>query len=227
MFENSLAGGLSLKALELRERPREKLQAYGVGSLSDMELVALLLGSGTKGKGVLSLAQAVLECIDGSGEKLSADELYAVPGVGVAKATAIVASLELARRRIRPRGTKVKGPVDVYNLVRHLSDRKQEAFIAVSLNGAHEVIATRVITVGLLDRTQVHPREVYADIIADRAAAVIVAHNHPSGELTPSKEDIAVTKRLGEAGKILGVNLLDHIVFGELGFVSLVELGLY
>lgn len=132
----------------------------------------------------------------------------------------------VARRRIRPRGIKITNAADVFPLVRHLGDRKQELFIAVSLNGAHEVIATRVVTIGLLDRTQVHPREVFADAITDRAASIVVAHNHPSGDLKPSEQDIVVTKRLVEAGKLLGISLLDHLVFCESGFVSFAELGL-
>ncbi len=213
------------QTLEVHERPREKLSALGPGRLSDGELVALVLGTGARGRSVLRLAPLVLALIDREGEELSVEKLCEISGVGLAKATAIVAALELARRRIRPRGTKIRTPADAFALVRHLGDRKQEVFAAITLSGAHEVIATRVITVGLLDRTQVHPREVFADAISDRAASIIVAHNHPSGELKASEEDIAVTRRLAEAGKILGIALLDHLVFTAAGYLSLSDEG--
>lgn len=211
--------------IELRERPREKLTAAGAESLSDGELLAVLLGSGNRYADVLTLSQAVLPTIDRLGESLSVIDLQELPGIGQAKAALVVAALEFARRRIRPSGTRVRHAADVYALVRHLCDRKQETFAAVTLNGAHEVIATRVITIGLLNRTQVHPREVFAEAITDRAAAIVVAHNHPSGVLTPSDEDITVTNRLVEAGKILGIGVLDHLIFSYTGFYSLKEEG--
>ncbi len=215
----------SIGSLELRERPREKLCAAGPEQLSDLELVALLLGSGTRGVDVLALAGRVLGVIDRSGDGVTAEGLCEIAGVGPAKASLIVAALEFARRRIRPRGVKIKEAGDIFALVRHLADRKQEAFIVISLNGAHEVIASRIVTVGLVNSTQVHPREVFADPITDRAAAVAVAHNHPSGELLASKEDELVTRVLVDAGRILGIRLLDHVIFSERGFVSLRELG--
>lgn len=143
------------------------------------------------------------------------------------KASLICAALEFARRRIRPEGTKIGGPEDVYPLVRHFADRKQEYFICLSLNGAHEVIATRVVTVGLLNSSPVHPREVFCEPIMDRAAAVIVAHNHPSGNLAPSEADSKVTRELRQAGKILGIKLLDHVIFGRSGFLSMREHGCF
>ena len=108
-------------------------------------------------------------------------------------------------------------------LVSHLADRKQEHFICISLNGAHEVIASRVITIGLVNATQVHPREVFCDPICDRASAVIVAHNHPSGQLEPSNADRLVTKNLKEAGELLGIRLLDHVIFSSAGFYSFAD----
>jgi DNA repair protein RadC len=114
----------------------------------------------------------------------------------------------------------------VLPLIRHFADRKQEHFICVSLNGANEIIATRVVSVGLVNKTQVHPREVFADPITDRASAVIVAHNHPSGSLEPSKEDIDITARLKSAGEILGIRLLDHVIFNSKGYYSFLEKGL-
>jgi DNA repair protein RadC len=114
----------------------------------------------------------------------------------------------------------------VLPLIRHYADRKQEHFICVSLNGANEVIATRVVSVGLVNKTQVHPREVFADSITDRATAVIVAHNHPSGSLEPSREDFEITDRIKSPGEVLGIRLLDHIVFNQKGYYSFCEKGL-
>jgi DNA repair protein RadC len=114
----------------------------------------------------------------------------------------------------------------VLPLIRHYADRRQEHFLCVSLNGANEIIATRVVSVGLVNKTQVHPREVFADPITDRASAVIVAHNHPSGSLEPSKEDIDITGQLRSAGEILGIRLLDHVIFNSKGYYSFLEKGL-
>ena len=215
-----------IKDLSAAERPREKLQAKGPEALSDLELLAILLGSGTKGSDVLTVAGRILRVLDGRNEKLSLAELQKIEGVGPAKASLIAAALEFARRRIRPEGFRISFPPDVLPLIRHFADRKQEHFICVSLNGANEVIATRVVSVGLVNKTQVHPREVFADPITDRASAVIVAHNHPSGSLEPSKEDHDITVQLRSAGEILGIRLLDHIVFNQKCYYSFLEKGL-
>jgi DNA repair protein RadC len=215
-----------LKDLSESERPREKLQVKGPEALSDLELMAILLGSGTKDSDVLTVAGRILKVLDGRNEKLSLGELQKIEGVGPAKASLIAAALEFARRRIRPEGLRISFPPDVLPLIRHFADRRQEHFICVSLNGANEVIATRVVSVGLVNKTQVHPREVFADPITDRASAVIVAHNHPSGSLEPSKEDIDITAQLKSAGEILGIRLLDHIVFNQKGYYSFLEKGL-
>ena len=118
---------------------------------------------------------------------------------------------------------KISFPADVLPLIMNYADRKQEHFLSVSINGANEVIATRVVSVGLANKSQVHPREVFADAITDRASAVIIAHNHPSGPLAPSKEDVEVTKRLKAAGELLGIKLLDHMIFNTKGYYSLLE----
>ena len=215
-----------IKDLSASERPREKLQVKGSEALSDLELMAILLGSGTKGSDVLTVAGRIVKVLDGRNEKLSLGELQKIEGVGPAKASLIAAALEFARRRIRPEGLRISFPPDVLPLIRHFADRRQEHFICVSLNGANEVIATRVVSVGLVNKTQVHPREVFADPITDRASAVIVAHNHPSGSLEPSKEDLDITAQLKSAAEILGIRLLDHIVFNQKGYYSFLEKGL-
>ena len=207
------------------DRPREKLQEKGAEALSDTELLAILLGSGTKGHDVMTVAERILKVLDSHNEKLNIDELKKIEGVGPAKATLIAAALEFARRRIRPEGLKISFPADVLPLIANYADRKQEHFICISINGANEVITSRVVSVGLVNKTQVHPREVFADPITDRAAAIIVAHNHPSGSLLPSKEDIEVTKQLKTAGETLGIRLMDHVVFNHKEYYSFLEKG--
>lgn len=203
--------------------PREKLISMGVSALTDSELLAILLGSGNKDNDVFSLAAKLLTVIDEKNGELTIKDLTTIKGIGSAKGCLISASLEFARRRIKPEGIRVREAADVIPLVSHIMDRKQEHFICISLNGAHEVIATRIITIGLVNSSQVHPREVFCEPILDRACAIIIAHNHPSGDLTPSQEDKAVTKRLIEAGSILGIKVLDHIIFSKRGFYSFKE----
>jgi len=207
------------------ERPREKLQQKGPKALSDRELLAILLGSGTKTHDVMTLAGRILKALDKGNAEPSVKDLQKIDGVGPAKATLISAALEFARRRIRPEGLKISFPPDVLPLIQHYADRKQELFLCISLNGANEVIASRIVSVGLVNKTQVHPREVFADPLIDRASAIIVAHNHPAGGLTPSKEDIQITKRLKDAGETLGIKLLDHIIFNHKGYFSFLEKG--
>ncbi|MBI5739162.1 MAG: DNA repair protein RadC [Nitrospirae bacterium] len=214
-----------LRDIPESDRPREKLQQKGAESLSDKELMAILLGSGTKGHDVLTVAGRILKILDGSNGNLYIEELQKIEGVGLAKATLIAAALEFARRRIRPEGLKISFPADILPLIQHYADRKQEHFICISINGANEVVKSRVVSVGLVNKTQVHPREVFADPITDRASAIIVAHNHPVGTLTPSNEDIEITRQLKSAGDTLGIRLLDHIVFNHKGYYSFLENG--
>lgn len=208
-----------------QERPREKLLNRGPGSLSDIELLAILLGRGTRKTDVLTLARKLVKIIDEKGLNLTARDLKEFEGVGNAKASTITAAFEFVRRRIKPEGMKIKQPVDVLPLIRHFSDRKQEHFLSISVNGANEVMTTRVVTIGLVNQSQVHPREVFADVISERASAVIVAHNHPSGRLDPSPADIDITSRLIQSARILGIQFLDHIIFNTKGFYSFAEHG--
>jgi DNA repair protein RadC len=214
-----------IQDVPLEDRPREKMLQRGAQSLSDVELLAILIGSGTKNANVFKVAGRLLKLLDENGNSVTVEGLRSVEGVGPAKASLVVAALEFARRRIRPRNMKISFPPDVYPLIRHIADRRQEHFLCISLNGANEVIAVRTVSVGLVNRALVHPREVYADPITDRASAVIVAHNHPSGNLTPSQDDLAITRQLKEAGHTLGIKLLDHLIFNHEGYHSLLEQG--
>jgi DNA repair protein RadC len=212
-----------VKDLPLNERPREKLLENGAKTLSDQELLAVILGKGTQKNDVLSLSKKIVKVIDAKGLEFQAKDIIEIDGIGAAKATAISAAFEFVRRRIKPEGLKIKFPADILPLIRHYGDRKQEHFICVSINGANEVMNVRVVTIGLVNKSHVHPREVFADVIAERASAVIVAHNHPNGDLMPSNEDIQITKRLKEAATILGLSLLDHIIFNTKGYYSFAE----
>lgn len=207
------------------ERPREKLYVQGAAALTDRELLAVLIGSGSPGKGVNLLATEVLPIIDRRSGRVKIDDLTAITGLGIAKAAVLAAAMELARRHLCPERRKIAYPADVLPMVNHFADRKQEHFLCLSLNGAHEVTALRVVSVGLVNRTIVHPREVFADPLTDRAAAVVVCHNHPSGNVQPSDEDKQVTSRLVEAGVTLGIQVLDHIIFSDRGYYSFLEHG--
>ncbi|MDR0642877.1 MAG: DNA repair protein RadC [Treponema sp.] len=210
---DSGAGSLPRKAAD--ERPRERLLRGGAASLSDHELLAVLLNTGIRGKNVTALAAELLELLDREKDVPSVRDLRILSGMGASKACAVAAMLEFGRRRWGAAGTKIRQPQDIHGLLRHHADRKQERFLCLSLNGAHEVLALRIVSIGLVNRTIVHPREVFADPISDRAAAVIVAHNHPSGRLKPSPEDDEITARLRAAAGVLGLNFLDHLIFTE------------
>ena len=175
------------------DRPREKLLRKGAAALSDQELLAVLLGQGTPGMDVMTLAGKLARVIDEKGLGIHAEDLTSFGGVGDAKATLILAAIEFARRRIKPEGAKIETPSDLLPHVRHYADRRQEHFLCASINGANEILNIRVVSIGLVDRTPVHPREVFAEALSDRASAIIVAHNHPSGGLEPSASDVEVT----------------------------------
>ncbi len=215
----------TIRELPPSERPRERLLHAGPQQLSDQELLAVLLGRGTAKQDVLSLSRLLIKTIDQHGIELQASDLLSLNGIGPAKAALLSAAFEFVRRRIRPEGLKVGQPTDVLPIIRHYADRKQEHMICISLNGAHEVLNVRVVTIGLVDQTHVHPREVFADVIAERASAVIIAHNHPSGQLEPSQEDRFVTQQIKVAGELLGISLLDHIIFTAKGHYSFAEQG--
>lgn len=210
---------------EQRDRPRERLLAFGPQALSDRELLAVLLNTGIKGKNVSALANDLAGTLDAQGGVPDAKALQALSGLGTAKACAVAAMVEYGRRRWGPCGARVKTPGDAYPLVRHYADRRQEHFICISLNGANETLAVRVVTVGLVNRTIVHPREVFADPLIDRASSILVAHNHPSGRLDPSAEDEDITARLKSTGRLLGVELIDHLIFSETGYYSFLQSG--
>ncbi|MDR2314137.1 MAG: DNA repair protein RadC [Spirochaetaceae bacterium] len=220
------SGAGDFRNLPKEYRPRERLYREGASALSDRELLCVLLSTGIKGKPVDVLADEVLDKLDRCGDVPPVNELAKINGLGIAKASVVAAMLELGRRRWGQPGTRIGLPSDAYSLIRHYADRRQERFICISLNGAHEILAIRLVTVGLVNKTIVHPREVFSDPLQDRASAVCVAHNHPSGRLEPSSEDNEITWRLRSAAEILGLRFLDHLIFSDRGFFSYSQAGL-
>ena len=216
----------TIKDMPEHSRPREKLREKGATALTDEELVTAILGMGTAGVDVRTIARQVAALIREHKAALTLDHLLDVEGMGLAKAAQILSALELARRHLLKDGVKITCAKDTLPLLADIAGKQQEYFLCISLNGANEVIEKRVVTIGLLDKSPVHPREVFADVIADRAAAVIFAHNHPSGELQPSEADLRIHDQLTEAGKILGLRVLDHVIVTRKGHYSFQEAGL-
>ncbi len=206
-------------------RPRERLAQRGVSALSDVELLALMLGSGQGKRGVARVATDLLSVMDQCGDIPDTSELTRVKGIGPARASLVAAALEFSRRRLRPARRRITRPEDIIPLLIHWADRPQEYFLVLTLNGAHEVLRVRPVTRGTLNRTLVHPREIFVHALHDRAAAIICAHNHPSGNLSPSPEDKELTDRIYKAGELLGIPLLDHVIFAEEGYYSFLDRG--
>ncbi len=193
----------------------EKIGKSGPRSLSDRELMMILLSS-ENGK----TSEEVLSLID-RGKSFPLSSLINIPGVGKERGAVILAALELGRRKNTRKNRSLVHAEAVYQEIRHFADRERENLIVISLNGAMEIISVSVVTVGLVDRTLIHPREVFTEPIRHLASAIIIAHNHPSGNLRPSAMDISETKRLMEAGDLLGIRMLDHLIFSSGGFYSM------
>jgi DNA repair protein RadC len=215
---------------ESRERPRERLRSVGAANLSVGELLALVVGSGSGGHSAVRVAEGMLAAADRSLPRLAALDvarLEALPGVGVATAARVSAALELGRRAAAARsqlGDPIRGPADVFaRMGARLRDQPQEEFHALLLNSRHRVVREVLVTRGLLDSSLIHPREVFRPAVIEGAASVILVHNHPSGDPTPSAEDRAVTRQLGEAGRAVGIPVLDHVVVGAGSYASLAE----
>lgn len=215
----------SITQLENIDKPREKLIKKGANALKDYELLAILLGSGVQGKDVIKLSQEIIKLFEDDFENLNLEKLLSIHGLGLAKASQILSSIELSRRYLIKQNKKITSAKDVYEELKEYHNKKQEYFLALYLDGANHLIQTKIITIGILNQSLVHPREVFSYAIEKRCASIIVAHNHPSGILEASNEDINVTKRLKESGKILGIELIDHLIITNDGFVSLKEEG--
>ena len=203
-------------------RPREKLAARGAASLSDYELLMAIIGSGNKQADVTKIARDLQKLLQDKGRELTFDDLLSIGSLGPAKSTQIMAGFELWRRRFESSEQPViDSPDRAADQLSDIRDKKQEYFVCLTLDGANRLISKRIITIGTLTSSLVHPREVFAEAISDRAASIIVAHNHPSGNLQSSDADRQVTERLKEAGVLLGINLVDHIIVTSKEFVSI------
>jgi DNA repair protein RadC len=216
---------MKIKDIPKIDRPREKLEKYGPGKLSDAELLAILLRTGTKDMNVLKLAKKILQKFPQ--EKIltaSIDELKNIHGLGKVKSMEIIACLELGKRLLKDKkATLILSPKDVWENLKDIRDHKKEHFVIFYLDTRNQEIQREIISVGILNANLIHPREVFEPAILHTAAQIIVAHNHPSGNPEPSSDDIVITKRLQEAGKILGIEILDHVVVTKNNHMSLKE----
>ncbi|MDA8340415.1 MAG: DNA repair protein RadC [Nitrospiraceae bacterium] len=209
-----------IKTIPQFDRPREKMEQKGAKALSDLELLAVLLGSGIKGKDVFEVAKDILRLAQDDFDNISLEKLKYIEGVGLAKACQIMAAIEFSKRFLIKDGIKIKNVDDVIRLTDELKDKRQEYFLSLTLDGASNLIQKRTVFIGTLNHSIVHPREIFADAISDRAAGIIFVHNHPSGNVEPSKEDTTITQRLMEVGKIVGIEVIDHIIISKNGYFS-------
>lgn len=213
------------------EQPRERLLLEGAGSLSNRELLAVLLRTGSKEETVLKLSDKILHQFDGLRmlKDATLEELISIHGIGISKASQLMAAFELGRRMVRleyQNRYSIRSPEDCAKyMMEEMRFLQQEHFVCLYLNTKNQVIHRQTIFIGSLNTSIVHPREVFTEAFRRAAASIICLHNHPSGDPTPSREDIAVTKRLVECGQIIGIEVLDHIIIGDHKFVSLKEKG--
>lgn len=221
----------TMRELPADDRPRERMQRHGSESLSHAELLAILLRTGTRNESAVHLAQRILNDCGGLRRfaERSWEELTHIRGIGPAKALQLQASIELGRRVARsrlPEMPRISRPQDAADLLmEELRHYREEHFVCLFLNTKNQVIGRQTLSIGSLNASIVHPREVFRAAIRRSSASILCAHNHPSGDPTPSPEDIKLTKRLAEAGQLLGIELLDHLVIGDNRYISLKESG--
>ena len=228
-MENSL----KIKDIPQNERPKEKLLTCGADGLSNSELLAIILRTGTKGENVLQLSERLLSELEGLDGVLSAsfNDITSIRGIKDGKASQILALSELFRRfrtlKAMKKDVKINSPKDLADLlIGEMNDLTQEVLKVVLLSTKNIIIGTKDVFKGSLNTSIVHPREIFKQAIDKHSASIIICHNHPSGDPTPSKEDINITLRIKECGNILGIQLVDHIIIGNNKFVSLKERGL-
>lgn len=204
--------------------PREKLERFGAAHLTDLELLRILIGSGNKQASAEQIAKHLLNILKCQGNSITYEEVLSIQGMGPAKTCEIIALFELGKRYLLPADRPaIKDPKDAFDRLDNIKSRKQECFAVLTLDGANRLIDNTIVFQGTLNQSLVHPREIFAKAIEDRAAFVILAHNHPSGNLEPSQEDEIVTNKLQTAGKLLGIEVLDHLIVTKHGFRSIME----
>jgi DNA repair protein RadC len=218
---------LTIRDLPRIERPREKLLKYGPDRLSDLELTALILRTGKKGESVLNLAKRLIRTIPLQKlPAISANDLRVISGIGTAKACEFLAAIELGKRLFQNKKITIAqmlSPQDVFDNLKDIRESKKEHFVVFFLDSRNQEIHREIISVGTINASLVHPREVFEPAVRCLAVQVILAHNHPSGDLEPSEEDLNVNKRLVEAGNLLGIEVLDHIIVTKASFHSFKE----
>lgn len=222
----------TIKEISKTERPMEKLYFYGKDSLSNSELLAILIGSGIKNKNAITLSEEILK-FQFTGSKLlfcSVNQLMKIEGIGLSKACRILAGLELGKRlskldKIKSISFTNPDSVAEY-LFEHFRDSYREEFIILLLNTKNNVISAKTIFTGTLNQALIHPREIFREAVLSGASSIILSHNHPSGDPTPSEEDISITLKLIEAGRNIGIKVLDHLIIGHLKYISLKEKGI-
>jgi len=222
----------TVRDLPRQERPRERLQKFGPEALSAQELLALVIGRGIPKKSVMNIAQELLVKF-GNVKAISQatiEELSQIKGIGLAKAAQLKACFELGKREeLEPefKNYDIKDPESVVKAIRaSIRDKAKEHFKLILLNPRNKIIGISTISIGTLNASLVHPREVFKDAIVHSAASVVLAHNHPSGDPEPSEDDIKITNKLVESGRILGIEVIDHIIIGKNNFCSFKERGL-
>ncbi|MBI4513273.1 MAG: DNA repair protein RadC [Gemmatimonadetes bacterium] len=223
----------AIKEWPSTERPRERLRGLGPAALRTPELLAIIFGTGSARRSALQVAEDLYERFDRSLRRLAAvpvAQLEAVPGVGAARAVTVQAALELGRRAVketRPESERIVSPRDVYmRFELRLRDLRQEEFHVLLLNTQNAVIREVMVSRGILDASVVHPREVFAPALVEAAASVVLVHNHPSGDPTPSAADREVTRQMCEAGRVLGIPVRDHVIVGNGRYISFLDAGL-
>ncbi|MFD2759557.1 RadC family protein [Lentibacillus juripiscarius] len=225
------SSSIMIKDVPKEDRPRERLVKFGPSHLANQELLAILIASGTKNESVMVLANRVLMHFEGVHllKDATMEELTAIKGIGEAKAVLLLASMELGRRMNQFKQSDryvIRSPEDGADYVmEEMRILNQEHFVVLFLNTKNQIIHRQTIFIGSLNASIVHPREVFREAVKRSAASIICAHNHPSGDPAPSQEDVHVTRRLAESGKMIGIELLDHLVIGDRKFVSLKEKG--
>lgn len=202
--------------------PREKLAKYGPKRLSDVELLRIMVGSGNRQVSANNTAKDILKVLKKKGCLMTYKDLQGIKGMGAAKTSEVIAMFELGSRYLTPSELPIiSNTDDAVEQLKNIRNKKQECFVVLTLDGANRLISNTVIFQGTLNQSLIHPREIFAKAIEDRAANIIVAHNHPSGHVEPSSEDVEVTNRLKKAGRLLGIGVLEHIIVTKQSYLSI------
>jgi len=216
---------MKIKDQPIDFRPREKLSRLGSENLSQEELLAIIISTGTKGKNAIQVGKELIKKFGDNLLNTSIEDLCGVKGLGKVKAIKLKAAFEIGLRYANAISGKVliNSSKDVFILLNEYIYKKQEHFLLLTLNARNQLISKKVITIGTLESSLFHPREIFAESISDRASKIIVAHNHPSGNLEPSQNDILMTRKIREAGEVLGIDLVDSVIISEEGYKSIIN----